>query len=80
MLLIGPMGVPVRPSIVVRVKGVSPVSLIVMDLLGVKLSLSVGGDLELWLCPRPELQHFKITCVMVCIYSTKEIGLFEVWP
>lgn len=29
----------------------SPVSLVVMDLLKVKLSLSVGRGLELWLCP-----------------------------
>lgn len=44
------VGILVRPGI--QAGGVLPVSLVLMDLLGVKLSFGVGGGLEHFLCPR----------------------------
>jgi hypothetical protein len=43
-------GVLVMPSIEIEVG--SPLNLVVMDLMEIKLSLGMGGVLESWLCPR----------------------------
>ena len=54
--LMAPVGVPVRPGIGVGV--VSPVSLVVIELLGFKVSLGMGECLEGQLCPANSYVRF----------------------